>query len=103
MFIFRDWTTSDSIGKIVGFVYNGKDVQDDHSRLIFTDRNKVVHEEDIVSLEYNSSTITFPQLSDSERELWYLKPSTAIFNVEKGKAKESCATCCIYSLALKNN
>ena len=103
MFVFPGWTTSDSISRIIGLVYAGNDVQDDHSRLVFTNKNKIVHEEDFVSLDYKNSTISFQGLGDSvaRKQLYHLTPSSAIFTVEIGKTKGSCTSCFIYSLMLR--
>ena len=99
MYIFPDWTTSESIAKTVGFNYGGNDVQDDYSRMLFTYGNKVIYEEDFKSLDYNKSTINFPEVSDSlnDTKSHYFTPSDAIFTEEKDKTKNGCEECFDYS------
>jgi len=101
MYLFPAWTISDSISNKIGFKYMEEDVPDDNTRMLFTLGNKVVHEEDFVSLDYHS-VIDFSMAGDSihKGRLYYLTPTQAIFKVEKTKDKDACKDCYIYSFAL---
>jgi hypothetical protein len=59
LYVIPDWTTSDSIARAIRLRYNGGDVPDDITRIIFISDGKVVHQEDIKSLDYERSTIDF--------------------------------------------
>jgi hypothetical protein len=100
MYLFENKTTADFIAVTLGFVYNGDDIKDDYSRMIFTYDKKVVHEEEFKSLDSANSTIIFPGVSNSllHSTIHYLTPSQASFKVEKDKIKNSCATCFNYVL-----
>ena len=105
MYIFQDWTTSDSIAKAIGHRYDRDDVPDDYSRILFTDGLKVVYEEDIKSLPYYASTIEFRDLTDSTGKSFMctFTPLNAIFFAQKEKIKGGCDNCYLYSLIHKRN
>jgi hypothetical protein len=85
MYIFGDWTTSDTIAKVIGFKYAGDDVPDQYWRMLFTDGTKVVYEEDNESLDYYNSSIEFQGAADSlyKGKLYYLVPINNL--ISKGK------------------
>ena len=100
MYLFNDWTFSDSISKAIGFSYDGSDVPDDYSRILFICNKKVVYEEDFIASDYNKSTINFYSVMDSlsKVKISYITSSKAIFNVRAGKYENSCKDCFVYSL-----
>jgi hypothetical protein len=102
MYLFGSWVTSDSISEMIGFSYNGNDVEDDYRRMLFTFGEKVVYEEDFKSLDSYASTLIFPGLSDSlhNKRVPYLTPKEAIFVVEKERYLSGCKDCFAYALIL---
>jgi hypothetical protein len=98
VYIFTDWTASDSISKTIGIVYQGSDVPDDNSRILFIQNQDVVHEEDFKSLDYRHSTIEFTKL----RNGIFFTPSNATFLVKMGKNENTCETCYVYTLIRSN-
>ena len=100
VYLIQDWTTSDSIALITGLKYNGNDVKDDYTRMLFVSKNQIVHEENFRSLDYNKSTICFQ--TDSNTNFYtqkdYLRPTESKFMVEQSKIKGSCKECFFYSL-----
>ena len=96
LYFFISWTTADSIRKAVGFNYQGDDVADDYTRMVFTRGNAVVHEEDFQSYDFHRSTISF---SVQAKPLFFT-PDNALFWVEKGKIQYACAQCYSYSLSV---
>jgi hypothetical protein len=99
MYLFGAWTISDSITRVIGFKYNGDDVPDDNTRMLFFDSNKVVYEEDFESLDYYDSAISFRTDTDIfYMGRHYLTPLTAVFKVAKDKTEHSCKECFFYSL-----
>ncbi|WP_345115234.1 hypothetical protein [Hymenobacter algoricola] len=102
LYFFNSWTTVDSISRVVGFGYRGEDVADDYTRMVFTQGNSVVHEEDFQSFDYHSSTIGFPELADSllRAESPFFTPDNALFLAKKGRIEGACAKCFHYSLSV---
>lgn len=99
MYLFPAWTSTDSIEKVIGIPYDKRDVEDSHSRILFVHRDKVIYEEDFVSLDYNNSTIAFQK----KKSLFYtgknyISSSDAVFNVVRTKIENSCRNCYFYSL-----
>ena len=93
MYLFPNWTTNDSIAKVIGFKYNGDDVQDQYNRMLFTLGKKVVYEEDYESLDSYNSSISFDQASDS-----FLPVGKSIFRIKADRVEGSCKDCFFYSL-----
>ena len=102
-YFFTSWTTADSIKWVIGLAYMGDDVADDYTRMVFTQANAVVHEEDFQSFDYHRSTIGFPEMTDSllQAKSPFITPDNALFLVEKGKIENACAECFHYSLSVK--
>jgi hypothetical protein len=100
MYLFGSWTRSDTIAKVIRFKYEGDDVLDDYTRMLFTYSDRVVYEEDFESFDHYNSTLNFPRGSDSlsSEDFRSFTPSQAVFIAEKEKTKNSCNTCFYYSL-----
>lgn len=97
MYLLGSWTNTDSITNVIGFKYNGDDVPDDNTRMLFTYGNKVVHEEDFASFDdRNHSTIEFDNAKDSIP--YHFLVSQAIFTIKKIKAENGCKECFDYIL-----
>jgi hypothetical protein len=98
LYFFGAWTNSDSIKKVIRIDYNGKDVKDDFTRMLFLSENKVVYEEDFTSAD--NSKISFGELTDRllNAHVQYLMPSNAIFKGEKDKG--SCKDCFDYNFVI---
>jgi hypothetical protein len=93
IYIFPDWTITDSISSYLKIIYHGQNVPDDYYRIVFTHKNEIVYEEDIAPLDYRNSTIIF-ELGDSAR--YFGKPimiSAGTFNVRRDKTPQSCSSC----------
>lgn len=103
LYFFGAWTTPDSIAEIIGFAYEGDAVPDDYRRILFVQGTKVVYQEDFMPLNYYSSTIDFPEMSDSLAQVKtpFLTPDNALFIVDKEKVEDACKECFFYSLSIK--
>ena len=102
LYIIPDWTTSDSIARAIRLEYSGGDVPDDITRIIFIAGRKVVHEEDIMSLDYRNSTIDFNSrvIGIANGKVRCFTTKKAVFLVRKIKIDGSCSDC--YSFILSN-
>jgi hypothetical protein len=88
MYLFGSWTTSDSIASKIGFKYDSDDTYDDTQRILFTDGNKVVFEEDIDYLN-GDKEILFDTTDDTLfQSKSYYTSSEAIFDAIKNDDKE---------------
>lgn len=101
MYIFPNWTSSDTISKITGLNYTGNDVEDQYYRMLFVSRNAVVHEEDNKDLDYYNSSIEFlgTDTTDLNGNGYSLTYSQAVFTVIKGKIEGACPKCFLYSFS----
>jgi len=101
MYLFGDWTNTDSITNAIKFNYQGSDVPDDYTRMLFTYQNKVVYEEDFKALFYNNSTLEFEGAIDSfeKSRPYQLNAPNATFFLKKSKINGTCAACFAYTLA----
>lgn len=101
LYFFGSWTTRESIEDMIGLKYTGEDVEDDCTRMLFVQGNTIVHEEDFYAFDYQSSTVSFPEIVDSlqESKEHFLTPDNAVFSAEKSKG--DCAGCFSYGLSLK--
>lgn len=99
VYVFPDWSISDTISKAIGFHYSGSDVQDDYSRILFTYNKEVVYEEDFKSLNYGNSSIDFSDMTDNVSKSKYINftPTTAVFSIQILKPND-CQGCLIYKL-----
>lgn len=102
LYFFRSWTTASEIQKIIGSNYNGNDVQDDYTRMLFINNGKIVYEEDFISLSYDKSVIIFPELIDnfSKVNSVIFTPNNSTFIVDKSKITDGCETCYQYSISM---
>lgn len=102
LYFFSSWTTPEAIAEAIGLEYHGEYVPDDYRRMLFIRGGKVVHEEDFKSLDYNNSTIDFPEMIDSlsQAKTPFFTPATALFIADKGKIEHSCKDCFFYSLSI---
>lgn len=98
MYVFGSWTTSKEISNNLHIAYNGNDVPDNHTRLLFVNDKSVVYEEDEIQLDNFKSNIIFHELVDymATAKIDYFTPTDAIFNVIKEKKK--CQNCFLYSV-----
>jgi hypothetical protein len=96
VYFFPNWTTPDSITAAIKIRYED-DVPDQFTRMLFTYRGKVVHEEDYPELDYNNSMIDFGQGLNIIGS-WGIDQDKAIFKVSKSKLDNSCSSCFSYYL-----
>lgn len=105
VYLFSDWTFSDTIAARIKMPYGDADVPDDYSRVIFASNKSIVYQDDIYGYhksDYCDFSVNIDSLNKAPQPFF---KNTDLFWLEatKEKAKSDCPNCISYILTpIKN-